>query len=78
MYGEPSSTALFMNDWWKGLYTVKQVDFADKLILQNWWKAHIHKIVNFTLSAGFSLRVKERVFTHSDTKVPLQLLCLPC
>ena len=27
---------------------------------------------------GFSLRAKVRIFTHSDTKVPLQLLCLPC
>ena len=34
--------------------------------------------IKVTCAAGFSLRVKVRVFTHSDTKVPLQLLCLPC
>ena len=27
---------------------------------------------------GFSLRVKVHVFTYSETKAHLQLLCLPC
>ena len=35
-------------------------------------------LTGLLLEPGFSLRVKVRIFTHSDTKVLLQMLCLPC